>query len=209
MIKAIFFDYDGVLTTDKTGSLTTNRYLSQMADVEYEAVQAAFSKYNPDLLVGKITHREIWDAVCEAMHREIDFSLLEQAFLSTQANDAINDAMLALARRLKPKYALGIITDNKKDRIDCLRTSQGLDALFNPIVVSAEFGSGKDSAAVFEFALHCLDVRPEETLFIDNNPENLIAPQALGMGVIFHDDEKNDMGKLVTVLTEEFLIRLD
>ena len=205
MIKAIFFDYDGVLTTDKTGSLTTNRYLSKMAAVEYEAVRKAFSKYNQELLVGKVTHRDIWDAVCEAMHCEVDFSLLEQAFLSTPANDA----MLALARKLKPKYALGIITDNKKDRIDCLRKSQGLDALFNPIVVSAEFGSGKDSAAVFEYALRCLDMRPEESIFIDNNPENLIAPKALGMGVIFHDDEKNDVGKLVTVLAEEFLIRLE
>jgi FMN phosphatase YigB (HAD superfamily) len=205
VIKAIFFDYDGVLTTDKTGSLTTNRYLSKMAAVEYEAVRKAFSKYNQELLVGKITHREIWDAVCEAMHCKIDFSLLEQAFLSTPANGA----MLALARRLKPQYALGIITDNKKDRIDCVRTSQGLDALFNPIVVSAEFGSGKDSPAVFEYALRCLDIRPEESLFIDNNPENLIAPKALGMGVILHDDEENDAGKLVTVLAEEFLIRLE
>lgn len=205
MIKAIFFDYDGVLTIDKTGSLTTNRYLSKMAAVEYELVRKAFSKYNQELLVGKVTHREIWGTVCESMHCEIDFSLLEQAFLSTPANHA----MFALARRLKSKYALGIITDNKKDRMDCLRVSQGLDALFNPIVVSAELGSGKDSAAVFEYALRCLDIRPEESLFIDNNPENLIVPKALGMGVIFHDDEKNDMGKLVVSLVDEFLIRLD
>jgi FMN phosphatase YigB (HAD superfamily) len=205
VIRGIFFDYDGVLTTDKTGSLTTNRYLSKMAAVEYEAVRKAFSKHNPELLVGKITHREIWDDVCESMRCKIDFSLLEQAFLSTPANAA----MFALARRLQPQYALGIITDNKKDRIDCVRMSQGLDAVFNPIVVSAEFGSGKDSPAVFEYALSCLDIRPEESLFIDNNPENLIAPKALGMGVIFHDDEENDVGKLVTVLTEEFLIRLE
>ena len=57
--------------------------------------------------------------------------------------------------------------------------------------------------------LRCLDIRPEESLFIDNNPENLIAPKAFGMGVIFHDDEKNDMGKLAVSLVDEFLIRLD
>jgi putative hydrolase of the HAD superfamily len=205
VIKAIFFDYDGVLTTDKTGSLTTNRYLSNVAAVEYEAVQKAFSRYNQELLVGQITHGEIWDDVCEAMGCKIDFSLLEQAFLSTPTNAA----MLALARRMKPQYALGIITDNKKDRIDCVRASQGLDELFNPIVVSAEFGSGKDGSAVFEYALRCLDIRPEESIFIDNNPENLIAPKALGMGIIFHDDEENDVGKLVRVLTDEFRVRLE
>jgi FMN phosphatase YigB (HAD superfamily) len=205
VIKAIFFDYDGVLTTDKTGSLTTNRYLSRMANVDYETVRNVFSKYNHDLLVGKITHREIWDAACEAMHREIDFSLLELAFLSTPANDS----MFALARRLTPKYALGIITDNKKDRIDCLRKSQGLDALFSPIIVSSEFGSGKDGAAVFEYALRCTDTKPEECVFIDNNPDNLIVPKALGIGVVFHDDEKNDVGELALSLANEFLIGLD
>ncbi|MDN7442742.1 HAD hydrolase-like protein [Burkholderia cepacia] len=202
MIKAIFFDYDGVLTTDKTGSLTTNRYLSTVSGVEYESVRKAFAKYNPDLLVGKVTHTDIWDAACKAMHCKVDFSLLEEAFQSTPANAA----MFALARSLKPAYSLGIITDNKRDRIDSLKKSQGLDALFNPIIVSAEFGSGKDSTAVFEHALRCVGIGPEESIFIDNNRENLIAPSALGMGTIFHDDEKNDVGKLIETLRNEFNI---
>ncbi|KAB1590297.1 HAD family hydrolase [Burkholderia cepacia] len=202
MIKAIFFDYDGVLTTDKTGSLTTNRYLSTVSGVEYESVRKAFAKYNPDLLVGKVTHTDIWDAACKAMRCKVDFSLLEEAFQSTPANAA----MFALARSLKPAYSLGIITDNKRDRIDSLKKSQGLDALFNPIIVSAEFGSGKDSTAVFEHALRCVGIGPEESIFIDNNRENLIAPSALGMGTIFHDDEKNDVGKLIETLRNEFNI---
>ncbi|CAM2178593.1 haloacid dehalogenase [Burkholderia cepacia] len=202
MIKAIFFDYDGVLTTDKTGSLTTNRYLSTVSGVEYESVRKAFAKYNPDLLVGKVTHTDIWDAACKAMRCKVDFSLLEEAFQSTPANAA----MFALARSLKPAYSLGIITDNKRDRIDSLKKSQGLDALFNPIIVSAEFGSGKDSTAVFEHALRCVGIGPEESIFIDNNRENLIAPSALGMGTIFHDDEKNDVEKLIETLRNEFNI---
>ena len=205
MISAIFFDYDGVLTTDKTGSLTTNRYLSRMINVDYETVREVFSEYNHDLIVGKITHREIWGAVCKAMHRDIDFSLLELAFLSTPTNDP----MFELVRKLKSKYVLGIITDNKKDRIECLRKAQGLDALFNPIIVSSELGSGKDSAAVFEYALRCVDMKPDECVFIDNNPNNLIAPKALGIKVIFHDDETNDVGKLASSLADEFQIDLD
>ncbi|KML22378.1 MULTISPECIES: HAD family hydrolase [Burkholderia] len=200
MIKAIFFDYDGVLTTDRTGSLTTNRYLSTVTGVEYETVRKAFAKHNPDLLVGKVTHAEIWDAVCAEIRCKVDFSLLEEAFQSTPKNDA----MFALARSLKPEYSLGIITDNKRDRIDSLKKSQGLDVLFNPIIVSAEFGSGKDGSAVFEHALRCVGIRPDESIFIDNNRGNLIAPRALGMGTVFHDDEKNDVEKLIATLRNEF-----
>ena len=129
MIKAIFFDYDGVLTTDKIGSLTTYRYLSKASGVDYELIRDAFSNYNTDLLLGKTTHRAIWEAICESIGHKLDFSLLEQAFLSTPTNDA----MFELARKLRNRYAVGIITDNKKDRIDCLRKLQQLDELFYPV----------------------------------------------------------------------------
>lgn len=118
-------DYDGVLTTDRTGSITTNRYLSKVSGVDYESIQKAFSNYNDDLILGKTTHRAIWEAICESIGHDLDFSPLEQAFPSTPANDA----MFEPARKLSNRYAVGIITDNKRDRIDCLRKAQQLDEL--------------------------------------------------------------------------------
>jgi len=41
MSKAVFFDHDGVLTIDKTGSLTTNRFLSEQTGISYEAIGIA------------------------------------------------------------------------------------------------------------------------------------------------------------------------
>ncbi|KVV22570.1 haloacid dehalogenase [Burkholderia cepacia] len=204
MIKAIFFDYDGVLTTDKTGSVTTIRYLSERSGVERDIISKAFARHNADLLFGKTTHEAIWRAVCESVGHDLDFGWLELAFLGTPANTRMFD----LARRLKPFYALGIITDNKKDRIDCLRKAQRLDDLFDPIVVSAERGSGKEGAAVFEYALGCLGVKPEEAIFIDNTADNLIAPRQLGMHAILHDDGRNDVDALIATLTTEFDLRL-
>jgi HAD superfamily hydrolase (TIGR01549 family) len=205
VIKAIFFDYDGVLTTDKTGSLTTNRYLSKLSGVEYEVLKDAFAPYNKDLLLGRTTHAEIWGAVCEAIQHDLDFDWLEQAFLSTPQNVS----MFALARKLKPGYTLGIITDNKKDRIDCLRKAQSLDDVFNPIVVSAEFGSGKGSPAVFEHALHRLGLRPEEAIFVDNTVDNLVAPRHIGMHAILHDDARNDVEGLIATLRDQFEVGLN
>jgi FMN phosphatase YigB (HAD superfamily) len=62
---------------------------------------------------------------------------------------------------------------------------------------------------VFEYALRRIDAKPEECVFIDNNSENLTAPKALGMNVIFHDDVKNDVDRLALSLTNEYLIQLD
>jgi HAD superfamily hydrolase (TIGR01549 family) len=193
LIKAVFVDYDGVLTTDKTGSLTTSRYLSQATGIPFSAIKAAFSRYHKDLTLGKKTHSQIWHEVCSALGQELSIGLLNEAFESTP----MNAAMFSLAHRLKENYSVGIITDNKKDRIDHLKQHQDLESLFSPIVVSAEVGANKESTKIFLHALHCTGMSAEESVFVDNCKDNLVAPTALGIKTIFHDDEKNDIEALL------------
>ena len=198
LIKAVFFDFDGVLTTDKTGSTTTARYISQRTGIELSAVKAAFSRHNAALTLGKTTHDQVWRQLCDELGQPVSFSLLLEAFESTP----LNEQMFKLARRLKHTHLIGIITDNKKDRVDHLRRQHSLDELFNPVIVSAEIGSDKGDADIFLAALRSAGVRANEAVFIDNNKDNLVAPEALGMRVCFHDDEANDIEALVRKLTE-------
>lgn len=198
MTKAVFFDYDGVLTTDKTGSLTTCRYLARAAGLDLAAVRAAFGRHNADLTLGRRTHRQAWGEICRSLGRELDIDLLREAFESTP----LNAGMLALARKLKRRHVVGIITDNKKDRIDHLKRHQGLESIFSPIVVSAELGSDKGGPDIFLAALHRAGVRADEAVFIDNDEDNLVAPRALGMQACFHDDEANDIEALIGKLRE-------
>ena len=204
MIKAIFFDYDGVLTKDKTGSLTTNRYLSQAAGVDFSKVRAAFSRHNTDLTLGKTTHAKIWEQICGELGSTMSLDILYEAF----ENTPVNEGMFSLARKLKASYAVGIITDNKKDRMDHLKRTQNLETLFSPIVVSAEVGASKEGTEIFLHALSCAAVEPEESVFIDNSRENLVAPCALGFKTVFHDDEKNDIEALVSTLKNFGVVEL-
>lgn len=196
MIRAVFFDYDGVLTRDKTGSLTTCRSLSQQAGLSFEAVHAALRPYNEALTHGRTTHEAIWPAVCEVLGRDIPISALRIAFESTP----LDEAMMFLAKRLTVRHRVGLITDNKRDRLDHLRAFQQLDAVFDPIVVSSVFGSGKEGAAIFEHALTCLALPPEVAVFIDNHRDNLVAPAALGMHTLHFDDERRDVKALIAEL---------
>ena len=198
MIKAVFFDFDGVLTTDKTGSTTTTRYISQKTGVGLSTVKSAFARHNTALTLGKTTHSKIWRQLCDDLGQSLSSSLLHEAFESTP----LNKEMFTLARALRPAQLVGIITDNKKDRIDYLRRLHSLDALFDPVVVSAEVGSDKAEQSIFLTALRSAGVKACEAVFIDNNKENLIAPDSLGMKTFIHDDEKNDVQLLVKRLQE-------
>jgi HAD superfamily hydrolase (TIGR01509 family) len=196
LIKAVFFDYDGVLTTDKTGSLTTNRYLSQAAGIDLSRIETAFSRCSRDLTLGKATYAQIWQQFCSELGRDLSINILYEAFESTP----VNAGMFSLARELKAGYFVGIITDNKKERIDHLKKTQNLETLFRPIVVSAEVGTNKESTAIFLHALNCTAVTAEESIFIDNNRENLVAPSALGFRTVFHADATNDIAALASTL---------
>lgn len=195
-VKAVFFDFDGVLTTDKTGSLTTLRYLARHTGVGPGQWQSVLARYNRDLNLGRLTHDDIWPAVCEALQTPVEKALLMKAFESTP----MNHDMMALARRLKTRYVVAVITDNKRDRIEHLKAHFQLATLFDPIVVSAEVGSDKASRPIFEHALARAGVRADESLFIDNDPDNLVAPRELGMRTVFFDDSANDVAGLVRTL---------
>ena len=195
-IKAVLFDFDGVLTTDKTGSLTTTRYLSARTGIELSRVQSVFRRFNSDLTLGKTTHEQIWEEVCRALGQAMSIDSLREAF----ENTPLSTRMLDLAKRLRAWHSVGIVTDNKKDRIDLLKKIHDLPALFDPIVVSAEVGVGKEDPKIFLEALHLLRINPHECIFIDNNRENLFAPSSVGIKTIHFDDEKQDFNELLAAL---------
>lgn len=197
-MRAVFFDFDGVLTTDKTGSLTTLRYLSAHTGIDSERLRIAFRRFNTDLNLGRATYDEVWPALCEAIGSPLDRSLLAHAFESTP----LNVGMMELALRLKEAYSVGMITDNKKERIDHLKRNFGLADLFDPIVVSAEVGSSKNDVAIFLKALSYQSLKPNECVFIDNSESNLRVADSLGFKTVYFDDSANDVEALKRELVE-------
>jgi len=193
MIKVIFFDFDGVLTTDSSGAFTTctniQRYLP---DVPFDRVLQCYRVNHPKMLIGQTTHVKIWKEFCKCVGKDIDIKILDDVFRNTP----MNTKMLELARMLKNHYRLGIITDNSKERLDTLKEAKDLPALFEMIVVSGEMGVRKDSEEIFFRALEMAQCKPEECVFIDNSEDNLIAARKFGLHTIFHDHKKNDVGFL-------------
>lgn len=204
VIKAIFFDYDGVLTTDRTGSISTCRYISERTGIPLSEVVAAFRVHNRDLTVGRCSHADVWPVICVALGRRLSMDLLVGAFDSTPTNVEMN----VLARQLGRSHVVGIITDNKRDRMERLRATRRLDQVFRPIVVSADVGSTKEDEQIFLVALAQARVDASESLFIDNSRSNLVAAASVGMHTIYFDDAANDVQALRRCLRERYGIVL-
>jgi len=198
MLQAIFFDFDGVLTTDKYGSVSVAKFLSERTRLPFDRCRAAYGKFNAAMLRGEKTEREIWPGLCAELDIDPEPYLLDEAAFATP----MDGRMLALVRGLRPKYRIGMITDNPAGRVYAALDHFGLRELFDVIAVSGEVGSRKDQPAIFERALSALNLPPDACAFIDNTASNLTIPRQMGMHAIFFDDELRDMEKLCEDLAE-------
>lgn len=196
MIKVVLFDFDGVLTIDKTGSTTITNYISDNCDIPLEKVKSSYYKFNKQLLLGETTHQEIWADFCQALGQEIDYSILLDSFRCTR----LDDKMINLVKHLKERYLIGMVTDNKCDRIQTILDYRGLNQYFDVVAISANLHSGKDSQSIFEYVLKTLNVSASECVFIDNTEKNLVVPKQMGMATILFDDKNRDFELFVREL---------
>ena len=196
MIKAVLFDFDGVLTIDKTGSTTITNYISQVCRIPAEQVRKSYYKFNKRLLYGEITHREMWEEFCADLGQKIDYAVLIDSFRYTR----LDERMLDLVRRLKERYFIGMVTDNKCDRIETILEYRGLGQCFDAVAISAKVHSGKENSGIFEYVLDALKVKAEECVFIDNSRKNLIVPEQMGMATVYYDDEVRNFDDLTAEL---------
>lgn len=193
MIKAIFYDFDGVLTLNENGTSQTCQYISKTMNLNFKDVLKAHYEVGLELLLGTKSYKDVLPRLNELIGKEVDTKILQEAFLSTP----LNTEMFKLVEKYKNKglYA-GIITDNSIERFETLNNKYKFNEIFNPIVVSAQIGQLKDENVIFERALDFLNLNPENVIYIDNSKRNLEKPYDMGMKTIFFDDKANNIKSL-------------
>jgi len=192
MIKAVFFDFDGVLTKNKSGFENTCKNLSRATSVPLERISSAYNVYRKDFNKGIISVEEFWRNFCEGVGRKLDINILYRAFSETE----INKPVFELAKNLKRRYKVGIISNNPKGRVELILKEKGIDDIFDGVFLSWMTKSLKPEKQIFHLALKSLNLKPEEAVFIDNKDKYAEAARGYGMEGIHFDDEKNDVDKL-------------
>ena len=188
MIKSILFDFDGVLTIDKTGSTSITKYISQQTNIPLDIVKASYYKYNKKLLIGEIIHEDMWADFCNDVGKQIPYQVLIDSFKNT----ALDERMFNYIKELKKSYRIGMITDNKVDRIEIILKHNHCTDYFDVVAISAKQHSGKENSPIFQYVLDNLKVKATECVFIDNTEKNLLVPARMGMKTVLFDDENRE-----------------
>lgn len=204
MVKAVFFDFDGVLTSEKNDIVVTCRYIADKLSKDEQAVRSIYEKSGDvwNLYGGKTTESAFWkeffkklaEASLISMPYDKFEKFREKAFESTQ----LDSEMVCLARDIKNSgNKVGIITDNCKERIAVINKKYKLYILFDLIIVSAEEKTTKHEKGIFEKSIKKSGITASDSVFIDNNPDNCSVAEKAGMKAIHFDEVKRDYGKLL------------
>ncbi len=196
MIKKIFFDFDGVLTTDKTGAETHSKYFSQKIGVNAQELLSKVKQYNGEIDAGKISIKDVWESICKEAKIEFNPNWLQEAFISTP----IDERMLEYARQLKNKYSVGIITDNSTERMNVIMEQNKGFNIFDTIIISEDVKCTKEGTEIFEITTQRANVNAEECIFIDNKQENVDTAKKVGFIGLYFDDEKRDYDNLFKII---------
>ena len=93
-------------------------------------------------------------------------------------------------RELKERgLRIGLLTNNVKEFGDNWRAMFPIDELCEDVVDSSHVGMRKPDLEIYALTCERLGVAPEETVFVDDNADNIAAAREFGMGVVHFDGD--------------------
>jgi putative hydrolase of the HAD superfamily len=185
-IGAFIFDFGRVISAQKPESLFRS-YEQDLGLAPGSINRIMFeSEAWQETLRGHKSEEEFWLAIGPALGLETR-ETLNHFRDRYRADERVNPEVRDLVRRLHGRYRLAVLSNAPPGLDRWLRDWEMLH-LFQVVFCSGEEGVVKPAPEAYLRTLELLGVRPRETVFIDDTPENVEAARALGMdGVLFTD----------------------
>ncbi len=202
-IKAICFDLDGVYFTPK-GKNSFHQALITEYGASKEVVDELMYR-SPEmakLVRGQITATDFWNRVREITSIAAPDKELTERWVRDYEVDA--NVKSAVTKAKEKGYKTCVCTNNNAIRLPILVERFNLADDFDAIVSSHEIGQTKPNKEIFEALLKSVDVKPEELIYSDDNPDRLAGASALGINTFVFENFDQFKDKL-----KEFDINLD
>jgi len=187
MIKAVIFDWGGVLIDNPTEGIL--QYSREALGIGTGCMLAAYRKLMPYFQEGRISEEEFWKGVRRrtGAKGQLPASLWLTAFEKSYVE---RTDVFAVAADLHGRgFRTAILSNTEKPARPLMNREPY--RIFDPIVLSWEVGSSKPQRRIFEALIEALASDPPEILLIDDVEANVTAARDLGLqGLLFTDAEK-------------------
>ena len=198
-IRAVLFDFNGVLTTSPFAHMHA---LGEDHGVGGDAVlELMLGPYDDDTDHGwhRLERGEIEldeyarDLLVRAAAAgvDVDFSKLADLMSRLEVHDVVVDRI----RRLRADgFATALVTNNVKVASEQWRALVPVDELFDVVLDSCRIGMRKPNPAIFRHALALLgDIAAADAVFLDDAPGNVEGARRAGLHAIVVDSDQPEL----------------
>ena len=175
MIKMVVFDFTGVIVSGGHKSLC--KKLGEVYNLPTAKVYEHFyTRYFNDFCLSKIGEKEAWQKPMDELGIKVDWrELRDKYYLSSHR---ANRPLLRWAMKLRKKYRLVILSKNVPKYFREERRQFGLDKIFHAAINTADLNLPKASPKTIQYVLDNYHLRPQETVYMDDQEANLLAPKS-------------------------------
>lgn len=182
MIKAIAFDWGGIFTVGTFDSDAV-RNLAHIAGTDPALVHEAYFPLLAEFETGAFDLDGFIDRFRERTGSTADRDLIGRTFLESGIE---REEMYGILASIPASYRVAMLSNNVASLCDTVRDDPRT-ARIEEFVFSNEIGVRKPEAEAFAKLSEALGLPAAETVFIDDNADNIRAARELGFSAILLD----------------------
>jgi putative hydrolase of the HAD superfamily len=200
-IRAVVFDIGGVL------EITPDLGIDRLWETRLELPAGEMGARLHDVWLGGSLGTISLDDVHEAITDRLGLDERQRAeFMADVWREYLgtaNTGMIEYARRLRPHYRTGILSNSFVGAREREQAAYGFEDLVDEIVYSHEAGVSKPDPRIYALICSRLNVRPGETAFLDDTYLCVAAAREAGIHAVHYRDNAQaieEIGQLLTTL---------
>lgn len=161
MIKALIFDFAGVITTK-------DAYWEWVRERGPEEKRVVFQRLSEDVDRAHITHEQFVADFAREMgvSQKIVWPEIKKRFV-------VNNELVSLISTLKKKYKIGLLSNFTYPWISALLKDHDLSGCFDEILISSQEKMIKPDPRFFNKMFDLLGVEAQEAVFVDDKQSNV------------------------------------
>lgn len=197
MIKAVIFDYFGVVASAKGHPARVD--IAAAFRVSEDETRVALGKSINEFRNGKVTEDEFWQRMAKDLGKPIPKNTHELWRKGFGEKLVFDEKVVNFIKSLKHKeIKIAVLSNTLPPWAEIVRKRGGFD-VFDVVANSCETGFSKPDVMAYKWVVKKLGEKPEEILFVDDKGENLEPARKLKMQTLLAQNSEQVI-KEVSVL---------
>ena len=197
MIKAVIFDYGGVVLKSPYSSMES------IAIAYGTSTKIVIQKMQPSLKLfqkGIINENQFWKRLSSVLKKTVPKNKEDLWRKGFEETFYIYPEIISFVQKLKARgIKTAVLSNTIKPHTDTIIKHDGYKD-FDIVILSREVNLRKPDSEIYLLTIKQLGTKPEECVFIDDKDENLRPAKKLGMKTILAKNPKqviNDVSRII------------